>query len=557
MNPGPHSERALIFATNGRDSKIAGQILAEANLPSAACSDLAQLGREMSEGAGLAIIADDAILGSDLKVLTDYLAAQPTWSDFPFILLTQRGGGPERNPAAARLAKALGNVTFLERPFHPTTFVSVVHTAVRGRRRQYEARKRLAELAGEREALAVLSATLEQRVRDRTADLTKEADARAQVQELLQQSQKMESIGKLTGGVAHDFNNLLMAVIGNLDLLRKRVPEDPRSLRLIDGAMQGAKRGATLTKRMLAFARQQDLDTRSADVGSLLLGMDDLLKRTLGPQIILRFDIPDGQLWAEIDANQVELAILNLAINSRDAMPSGGTISIAACMHDSSDGGRFAPGPFVCISVTDTGQGMDPDTLRKAIEPFYSTKSIGKGTGLGLSMVHGLAVQLGGKLELASEPGSGTRATLWLPAAKSAPPVDAPAEPLVAPTRPATILVVDDDPLIAMSTVDMLEDLGHKVIEVHSAKQALEILERGDVVDLIMTDHAMPGMTGTELAVIAQQKRPRLPVLLATGYADLPNGQKSDLPRLSKPYNQSQLQTEISRLLATEIPHSL
>ena len=557
MNPGPHSERALIFATTGRDSKIAGQILAEANLPSAACSDLAQLGREISEGAGLAIIADEAIQGADLKVLTDYLVAQPPWSDFPFILLTKRGGGPERNPAAARLAKALGNVTFLERPFHPTTFVSVVHTAVRGRRRQYEARKRLAELAGEREALAVLSANLEQRVRDRTFDLTKEADARAQVQELLQQSQKMESIGKLTGGVAHDFNNLLMAVIGNLDLLRKRLPEDPRSLRFIDGAMQGAKRGATLTKRMLAFARQQDLETRSADVGSLLLGMDDLLKRSLGPQIILRFDIPDEELWAEIDANQVELAILNLAINSRDAMPTGGTISIAARKHDPSDGGRSAPGPFVCISVTDTGQGMDPDTLRKAIEPFYSTKSIGKGTGLGLSMVHGLAVQLGGKLELASERGSGTRATLWLPAARSAPLIVAPAEPVVTPARPATILVVDDDPLIAMSTVDMLEDLGHKVIEVHSAKQALEILERGDVVDLIMTDHAMPGMTGTELAVIAQQKRPRLPVLLATGYADLPNGQKSELPRLSKPYNQSQLQTEISRLLATKIPHRL
>ena len=263
--------------------------------------------------------------------------------------------------------------------------------------------------------------------------------------------------------------------------------------------MQGAKRGAALTKRMLAFARQQDLDTQSADVGSLLLGMRDLLQRTLGPQIVLRFDIPRDQLWAQIDVNQVELAILNLAINSRDAMPSGGTIDISARKH-------VARGPsprtraFVCISVTDTGQGMDADTLRKAVEPFYSTKSVGKGTGLGLSMVHGLAVQLGGKLELASEPGSGTRATLWLPLPK--PPLSPMLRrsPRWRPTRAATILVVDDDPLIAMSAVDMLEDLGHKVIEVHSAKQALEILERGDEIDLIMTDHAMPGMTGTELA---------------------------------------------------------
>jgi signal transduction histidine kinase len=560
--PGPHSERAVIVAPNGRDAEIARQLLREAGFPADVCGDLRTLTENVERGAGLAIIADDALHGADLRPLADYLARQPSWSDFPIILLTRRGGGPERNPAAARLAELLGNVIFLERPFHPTTLISIVHTAVRSRRRQYEARRRLSELeellgelAAEREALARLSETLEQRVQERTAELMKEVSARERVQEQLLQSQKMESIGKLTGGVAHDFNNLLMAVIGNLDLLKKRLPDDTRSRRLIDGAMQGAERGAALTQRMLAFARQQELDTQPSDVGLLLAGMADLLQRTLGPQITLRFDLPPDLPFAQIDANQVELAILNLAINSRDAMPEGGTIDIKAGK-GYAQGDDIRPGPYVWISVADTGYGMDADTLKRAVEPFYSTKTLGKGTGLGLSMVHGLAVQLGGKLELESEPGRGTTAVLWLPAAEGTPALDHAATSAMGPMRMARILVVDDDPLIAMSAMDMLEDLGHTVIEANSGKQALEILEAGANIDLLITDHAMPGMTGTELATAAHQKRPSLPVLLTTGYADLPNGQKTDLPRLSKPYHQEQLRAEIDRLLSREAHRS-
>ncbi len=413
---------------------------------------------------------------------------------------------------------------------------------------ELEREQLFAELASEREALSRLSETLEQRVKERTSELTTEVRIRERVQEQLLQSQKMESIGKLTGGVAHDFNNLLMAIMGNLDLLKKGLPDDPRTQRLIGGAIQGAERGAALTQRMLAFSRQQELHTQATDVGKLLAGMAELLERTLGPRIATRFDVPAGLPPAQIDGNQVELAILNLAINSRDAMPEGGTIDIAAGVAPQDDQ-QLKLGRYVWIRVEDTGQGMDPETLNKAVEPFFSTNSIGKGTGLGLSMVHGLAMQLGGRLELASVPGKGTSATLWLPVSEEAAVVDQPAPSPIAAPRRATILVVDDDPLIAMSAVDMLEDLGHTVIEANSGRQALSILDSGASVDLIMTDHAMPGMTGTELAIAAHRKRPNVPILLASGYADLPNGQKSDLPRLTKPYRQDQLRAEVDRLL--------
>jgi CheY-like chemotaxis protein/two-component sensor histidine kinase len=350
--------------------------------------------------------------------------------------------------------------------------------------------------------------------------------------------------------VAHDFNNLLTAVMGSLELLRKRLPNEPTALRLLDAAMQGAERGASLTQRMLAFARQQDLRSGATDLASLLNGMRDLLDRSLGPQIDLQIRIGERLPPALVDANQVELALLNLAINARDAMPDGGTISVIVDAKEAGAEKGLAPGLYLRIQVNDTGCGMDAATLKKAVEPFFSTKPVGKGTGLGLSMVHGLAEQLGGALELSSENGKGTSVTLWLPAAAaSARPAAEPAVPEETKSEPATILVVDDDALIAMSTVGMLQDLGHTVLEANSPKKALEILETDRRIDLLLTDHAMPGMTGTELAAIARRRRPDLPILLATGYAELPSGQQTELPRLSKPFHQSELREQVNRLL--------
>ena len=382
----------------------------------------------------------------------------------------------------------------------------------------------------------------------------REIAAREKAQERLVRSQKLEIIGQFTGGVAHDFNNLLMAVMGNLDLLRKRWRDDIYAQKLINGAIQGAKRGAALTQRMLAFARQQDLKTGSADLAALLAGMRDLLDRSLGRNIELTIEVPEGLPPVEVDPNQIELAILNLAINARDAMPEGGKIHIAIEKQDAAPDQEGESAGYLCLSVSDTGSGMDQETLDKAIEPFFSTKPVGKGTGLGLSMVHGLVVQLGGRFHLSSEVGKGTVATLTLPVA-SAPAAIATQEAgtdaeAAASIRTATILVVDDDPLIASSAVNMLEDLGHTVIEANSGKRALEILDEGQSVDLLMTDQAMPGMTGMELAEVVRARRPGLPVLLVTGYAELPANSRFNLPRLSKPYLQTQLQAQIDRLLA-------
>nr|WP_249136144.1 PAS domain-containing hybrid sensor histidine kinase/response regulator [Bradyrhizobium sp. AUGA SZCCT0177] len=408
----------------------------------------------------------------------------------------------------------------------------------------------LAQLAAERTALAELTATLEQRVEQRTADLMKEVAAREKAQEQLRQAQKMETIGQLTGGVAHDFNNLLMAVMGNLDLLRKRMPDDPRLHRLVDGAMQGAERGASLTQRLLAFARQQDLRTVSVDLRSLIQDMTNLLERSLGPRVAVRLDIKDGLPPARIDPNQLELAILNLAINARDAMPDGGPIDIRLDEQKITRDAVLKPGRYLRLSVVDTGTGMTSETLERAIEPFFSSKPLGKGTGLGLSMVHGLAVQLGGALRLASAVGKGTTATLILPIATAAPEVEAPAPATQGTKRSAVILFVDDDPLIAMSTMEMLEDLGHHVIGANSGLHALDILRSEQPIDLMMTDHVMPGMTGIELAAATRQVRPSLPILLATGYAELPEGAQLDLPRLAKPYHQDQLRERLDQLLA-------
>ena len=368
----------------------------------------------------------------------------------------------------------------------------------------------------------------------------------------------MEVIGQLTGGVAHDFNNLLMAVLGNLELLRKHVGDDAKAVRLIEGALQGAKRGASLTQRLLAFARRQDLHVGPVDLCKLVLGMKDLLNRSVGSTILIETLVPDHLPPVSADANQVELALLNLALNARDAMPGGGTIRIELDeIEQISRKDELAAGRYVVLSVSDQGHGMDKETLQKSIEPFFSTKELGKGTGLGLSMIHGLALQLKGDLKLASTVGKGTRAELWVPVstsdvASSEHRVSGPENP-VEISGPKRILLVDDDLLIAMSSADMLVDLGHEVVEAHSGKEALGYLGGADAFDLMITDYSMPGMTGFELVKAARELVPGLPILLASGYAELPPGVDLDLDiaRLGKPYTQQQLALEIDRLAAT------
>lgn len=675
---------SLILAPGGRDAQVASALMTELGLSPVVVGDLRALVARLGDDVALALVVEDSLRSADLRALSAWIEAQPSWSDLPFILLTHRGGGPERNPAAARMSDLLGNVSFLERPFHATTLISVVRTALRSRMRQFEGRQRMLELdESERRLQTALSAgrlgaweldlqtltlttsstckaifghqgddafpyerwrsmihpedrarveasvdqsratgedtaveyriiwpdgslhwveiraqahsdrlgrpirlvgvtadiserrheadktrqmneILEQRVAERTADLkaahasaVEQAAQRQSAEEQLRQAQKMEAIGQLTGGVAHDFNNLLMAVLGNLELLRKHVAGDAKAERLIDGAQQGARRGASLTQRMLAFARRQDLMIEAVDLAALLSDVEDLLARSVGAMVQIEVDAPQGLAPVMADANQIELALLNLVVNARDAMPDGGLVTIALRQAEAEESEDLAAGAYVVLSVTDRGTGMDAETLKRAIEPFYSTKELGKGTGLGLSMIHGLARQLSGTLRLKSRLGEGTSAELWIPASTQA--VVARPEPDVEPVAetggagsqgPRRILLVDDDALIAMSSADMLLDLGHEVVEANSGRDALGHLQADGPFDLMITDYSMPGMTGAELALAAREIAPRMPVLLATGYADLPPGVELDVPRLGKPYSQSQLERELQKIFA-------
>lgn len=389
-----------------------------------------------------------------------------------------------------------------------------------------------------------------------TRDITESVEAQRELEkarEALFQSQKMESLGRLTGGIAHDFNNLLMAVVGGLEIVRRRTPDDPRIVPLLDNAIQGAQRGISLSQRMLAFARRQELHLALVDVSALVRGMADLLRQSLGPRIGIETRFPLSLKPVFADANQIELALLNLAVNARDAMPDGGTVTISAREHRlETKEGALEPGDYVCLALTDEGTGMDAATLERAMEPFYTTKGVGKGTGLGLSMVHGLAAQSGGRLLLKSEKGRGTTAELWLPLAANVP---VPAETAsVEQPEPQSlmafkVLAVDDDPLVLMTTAAMLEELGCAVIEAGSGEQALDMLAQHRV-DLVLTDQAMPHMTGAQLADFIRHRYPQLPVVLATGYADKLAGRAGSLPRLGKPFDMDALAEKIIAVMS-------
>jgi PAS domain S-box-containing protein len=376
-------------------------------------------------------------------------------------------------------------------------------------------------------------------------DLTRQVAA----EEQLRQAQKMEAMGQLTGGVAHDFNNLLTPIVSVLDMLQRRGLGGEREQRLISGAAQSAERAKTLVQRLLAFARRQPLQPIAVDVSKLVRGMADLVSSTTGPQIRVVVEAADELPYAKADPNQLEMALLNLAVNARDAMPDGGTLRISVCADavtlGSSDGLR--PGRYLRLSIADTGTGMSEATLARAVEPFFSTKGVGKGTGLGLSMVHGLASQLGGALKISSKLGLGTNVELWLPETEEMPSETHAAREVTSTQARGLVLLVEDEEIVRLSTADTLEELGFDVTAAANAEEALEFIHKDHRFDLVVTDHLMPGMTGTALARLLRERRPELPVLLVSGYAGV-EGVAPDLPRLTKPFRKDQLATSIAAL---------
>ena len=388
-----------------------------------------------------------------------------------------------------------------------------------------------------------------------TRDLTERRESQQALEDArvaIMQAQKMDAIGKLTGGVAHDFNNLLAVIVGSLDLARMRLASGGEVERFLDNAMAAAERGATLTQRMLAFARRQELKLQSVDCLGLVQGMADMLQSTIGPSVTIDTLLPANLPPAYADPAQLELALLNLAVNARDAMPEGGRIIIEASEMLTAEGALpgLGAGAYVKLSVVDDGEGMDAATLERAREPFFTTKGVGKGTGLGLSMVHGFAEQCGRALTIESVVGLGTTVSLWLPVSQHAAEdaVDSDMESTEEAETPLVILAVDDDNLVLMNTAGMLEDLGHTVFQAGSATDALRMLQQSRV-DMVVTDHAMPGMTGAQLADAIEQAHPGLPVIIITGFAELPP-HASSRPRLDKPFRQAELARAVNSVRA-------
>ncbi|TMJ12397.1 MAG: PAS domain S-box protein, partial [Alphaproteobacteria bacterium] len=385
-------------------------------------------------------------------------------------------------------------------------------------------------------------------------DVTAEAERRDELdlaQEALRQSQKVEALGQLTGGVAHDFNNLLTPILGSLDLLQRNPDMPAREQRLIAGALESAERARVLVQRLLAFARRQPLQPGPVDLADLIQGMAELIDSTSGPQIKVRIEVQNDLPPARGDVNQLEMALLNLSVNARDAMADGGTLTLAASAEQVTSGHRskLKPGEYLCLSVSDTGSGMDEATAARAIEPFFSTKGVGKGTGLGLSMVHGLASQLGGGMVLSSRPGFGTRVDLYLPISSADPAPRGDSDSPHSTAGAGTVLLVDDEPAVRSSTRELLEDLGYAVVEAESGEKAAAIIERIEV-DYLVTDHLMPGMTGTDLAMRVREQRPDIGVLIVSGYAEL-DGIPPNLRRLAKPFRLEELAQSLASLSAS------
>jgi PAS domain S-box-containing protein len=673
----PHlSERGLILAPMGRDAQVAKSMLTEARIRSIVCRSLVELLEGLIQGAGFAVVTEEALRTADLHPLAEWIGGQPKWSDFPFIILTLRGG-IERNPTAIRLLRTLGNVTFLERPFHPTTLVSLAQSAIRGRRRQYEARTRL-------EALAELNETLEARVTAAIAehkvlaDIVESTDAMVQVVDLgyrilavnrasaadfervhgvrprvgdslpallrhkpdeqaaaktlwsralageefteiarvggpgsgrrfhemkfnslydrdgrrigayqfvydvtqrlenqerlastenaLRQAQKMEAVGQLTGGVAHDFNNLLMTVSSGLFLLDQPLDTDVRR-RVLEGMRRAVDRGTSLTHQLLAFSRRRPLAPKTVDLKSQLLAMQEILQRSLRGDVEVEMDFDDG-LWAvDVDLGELELALLNICVNARDAMPEGGKIRIEA----RNATGRANPGSpdSVTLSITDTGVGMPGEVVARAFEPFFTTKEVGKGSGLGLAQVYGFVTQSNGHVSIDSRVGVGTTVTLAFP--RSGHPVDerTPATTASAaapvPWRPGPgspsrggILLVEDDANVAELTTEMLKAAGYAVTHVKSAVSALDALADDRGVDVVFSDVMMPGgMNGVELAREIRKRLPHLPVVLTTGYVEAARTAMAEgLEVLVKPYQLDTLSAILESHISQKLAHT-
>jgi signal transduction histidine kinase/ActR/RegA family two-component response regulator len=535
----------LILAPTGRDAAAAQELLSKSGVPAEVCADASELFGKMRRGVGAVFIAAEALQGEALTGLAEWVDSQAAWSDLPFVVLSSKS-----NPAPVswreRMLAFLPNVTLLERPVQGMTLISAMRSALRARARQYEVRQHLED--GERSA-----AELERLVAARTRELEEANNAlhaqiqdRARIEECLRHAQKLEAVGQLTGGIAHDFNNLLMVITGGLNMLERR-PE--RRAEVIEAMHKAAARGARLTHQLLAFSRRQDLRPQAIDIKSYLAEMSELLARSLRGDVEMVVDVDDAAWPVDADPGELQLMILNLAVNARDAMPQGGTLSIRV------ENAPGEAGDFVSLSVTDTGMGMSREVLERVFEPFFTTKDVGKGSGLGLAQVHGFVTQSGGTISISSEVGGGAIVAILLPRSHNL-PAHARADGLADIGREkgkGHVLLVEDEDEVAALVCGMLGELGYEVTRAVSANAALGALANGRAIDMVFSDVMMPGgMNGLELSREIRRRRPELPVLLTSGYTDAvrKDAQLEGVPLLPKPYQLGDLAAAIERLKA-------
>jgi len=554
-----HQLRLLIHAPRGRDGVVVQSVLSAQGMPSEICESPQALLAALAEGAAGAILTEEALPQLlQGRALAAWLQAQPPWSDFPFIVLATKREG--RRPADDfRSLHSLGNLILLERPLNAETLASAAESVVRARRRQYVTRQHLEELGRTRNELERLNAELEDRILMRTRELAtannrlmKEIAERERAQAALTQVQKMEAIGRLTGGIAHDFNNLLHVVNMNLELVSVYAKEE-KVKPVVERAKGAARRGSRLTNQLLSFARSQSLLPKLTQVNRLLLGMKDLIEISVGSGIEVVFDLCEDQASIVVDPSQLEMAILNLAVNSRDAMPEGGKLTISTCPQERPSSGDLAAGRYVAVRVSDTGRGIPASILPKVFDPFFTTKPLGSGTGLGLSQVYGFTRQSGGVATIRSDEGRGTTVEMFFPAAREeGSEAEAELRMLSMPARAGDshILVVEDDPDVRRVIVECLTVIGYQVTEAPNGREGIAALQSHRP-DLLVVDYAMPDITGAEVISEARRMYSDLPVILATGYADMAVVERlAGKPLiLRKPFDMAALGDAVDKLL--------
>ncbi len=512
--------------------------------------------QRVAEGAGTAILTEEALVGQKLDGLARWLIEQPPWSDLPIIVLAAQRGGSR--PARAQQALAdLGNIVIFERPINPETLQRGVGSALRARGRQYLAREHLEERRQ-------FAATLEERIDERTADLaranlrlTKEIEEKERMQAVLVQSQKMEAVGQLTGGVAHDFNNLLTIIRSSVDFLRRDDIAVVRRLRYVDAISQTVDRAAKLTGQLLAFARRQALTPVEFDVTAQVESVAELVRPLVGARIEIEVHPPAEPCFAKADVSQFETALINLAVNGRDAMQGRGKLVFRikpVTDVPSVRGHAGSMGDFVAISVSDSGCGIPADRLANIFEPFYTTKEVGKGTGLGLSQVFGFAKQSGGEIVVLSEEGRGAVFRLYLPrtAGRRGAVEPTAQQPLPASLRAGLrVLVVEDNDAVGQFAVEMLADLGHSPTRAANAEEAFACLgANASGFDAVFSDVMMPGMDGLAMAQILRERFQTLPILLASGYSHVVAEEGTHgFELLQKPYSVGALAERLEQVV--------